>query len=503
MGEVAGDAGATGVRPLDGHVHPTRDDAVARALSEGLGGPVGEHAGRHRWWTPVRVLLALTAVCFALGMVQKSGCFERTWQDNQAGYAQMCYSDLPYLYTGRGLVERAWPYSDDPAVRERFPEVMEYPVGISYLAYGTSLLTQAVVGWPDLAPRQALATDQLFVDPEVSQEIRWFMVVSALVFAALALLTTWFVAGTHRRRPWDAAMLAASPTLLLTGLINWDLLAVALTAGAVWAWSRERPVLTGVMVGLGTAAKLYPLFLLGGVLVVCLRQRRYRELAVTIAVAVAAWLVANLPALLTGPEQWRVFWSFNSERGPDLGSLWLVARDALDTDITAHTVNVGSWLFFGAWCLGVLVLGLRAPQTPRLAQLGFLVVVGFLLVNKVYSPQYVLWLLPLAVLARPRWRDQVVWQGAEILYFASVWWYLGGYLAPGGGGDAGFYWVAIVVRVAGELYLTALVVRDVLRPERDPVRAAPDLGGGSAAPGLPPGGGAGQETTTRSNDVVV
>ncbi|MEQ4498917.1 MAG: hypothetical protein ABN474_07550, partial [Nocardioides kribbensis] len=208
-------------------------------------------------------------------------------------------------------------------------------------------------------------------------------------------------------------------------------------------------------------------------------------------------------ALLTGPEQWRVFWSFNSERGPDLGSLWLVARDALDTEITAHTVNVGSWLFFGAWCLGVLVLGLRAPQTPRLAQLGFLVVVGFLLVNKVYSPQYVLWLLPLAVLARPRWRDQVVWQGAEILYFASVWWYLGGYLAPGGGGDAGFYWVAIVVRVAGELYLTALVVRDVLRPEHDPVRAAPDLGRGSAAPGPPPGGGAGQETTTRSNDVVV
>ena len=59
--------------------------------------------------------------------------------------------------------------------------------------------------------------------------------------------------------------------------------------------------------------------------------------------------------------------------------------------------------------MGVLVIGLlRAPPTtPRLAQLGFLIVAGFLLVNKVYSPQYVLWLLPLAVLARPRWRDQL------------------------------------------------------------------------------------------------
>jgi hypothetical protein len=73
-------------------------------------------------------------------------------------------------------------------------------------------------------------------------------------------------------------------------------------------------------------------------------------------------------------------------------------------------------------------------------------------------------------MARPRWRDQLIWQGAELFYFAAVWWYLGEYLNPGGGGDAGFYWVAIIVRVAGELYLAGIVVRDILRPEYDVVR---------------------------------
>ena len=53
----------------------------------------------------------------------------------------MCYSDLPYLYTGRGLVELDWPYSDDPQVRARY-EVMEYPVGIAYFAYGAAWVTQ-------------------------------------------------------------------------------------------------------------------------------------------------------------------------------------------------------------------------------------------------------------------------------------------------------------------------------------------------------------------------
>ena len=186
--------------------------------------------------------------------------------------------------------------------------------------------------------------------------------------------------------------------------------------------------------------------------------------------AALAWVVCNLPAILTGLPEWKVFWQFNSERAADLGSLWLVAAHR-GHDVSAHTINVVSWVVFAAVCVGVLVLGLVAKHPPRIAQLAFLVLVGFLVVNKVYSPQSVLWLLPLAVLARPRWRDLLIWQAGELLYFAMVWLYLGSYTASAtSGAQDPAYSVAILLRVAAELYLAGVVVRDVLRPWHDPAR---------------------------------
>ena len=71
----------------------------------------------------------------------------------------------------------------------------------------------------------------------------------------------------------------------------------------------------------------------------------------------------------------------------------------------------------------IAVLALAAPRRPRLPQLGFLLLASFLILNKVWSPQYVIWLMPLAVLARPRIWAYVLWQVAEVAYFIGIWGY--------------------------------------------------------------------------------
>ena len=76
-------------------------------------GPSVTALPRHWWWTPVRVVLAVAALAFVLGMVQKTPCVRDNWAGHELRYGAMCYSDVPYLYSGRGLRRRL------PAVRRQ------------------------------------------------------------------------------------------------------------------------------------------------------------------------------------------------------------------------------------------------------------------------------------------------------------------------------------------------------------------------------------------------
>ena len=132
-------------------------------------------------------------------------------------------------------------------------------------------------------------------------------------------------------------------------------------------------------------------------------------------------------------------------------------------------LNVVSVALFVLCCAGIGVLAWRAPRTPRLAPLAFLVVAAFLLVNKAWSPQYSLWLVPLAVLALPRWRLLLAWMLVDALVWVPQMFY---YLTPAQKGLPPDWFLGFVVaRDAVVVLLCVLVVRSVLRPATDPVRA--------------------------------
>ena len=94
-------------------------------------------------------------------------------------------------------------------------------------------------------------------------------VVLLAVCAVVGVLATARAAGPDGRA--QALMVALSPALILNAFINWDLIALALTALGIAAWSGRRNVWAGVALGLAVAAKFYPLVVFGPLLLLCLR----------------------------------------------------------------------------------------------------------------------------------------------------------------------------------------------------------------------------------------
>ena len=430
-------------------VLPTRDDPLVAAGSDGFGGVAGT---RVRGLGPRRAIataLILTAMVCCFALLQKQPCRASAWTSDSI-YPDLCYSDIAFLYRLRGgVAEGHSPYSSSNGAVP-----LEYPVLTGAMVVAAAKITSAVDGSSDDTDRS-----------------RTFFDVTVVMLAACALVTTWAVGRTAGRRPWDAMMFAVAPGLLLTAYINWDLLPAALTACSLLAWSRRRPGLAGVLLGLGIAAKFYPLFLLGPLFLLCLRAGRMRAFGTLLLGTVAAWAVVNVPVALRWPSGWATFYEMSRTRDASFGSPWY-ALDRSGWVIPSNVLSVVSAGSFAVLCLGIAALALAAPRRPRLGALAFLVVAAFTITNKVYSPQYVLWLVALFPLARPRWRDFLLWQAAEVVYFVAVWWHLQGLTYP----DKVVVpeWThngATFLRIAALGWVCALIVRDALRPQHDPIRA--------------------------------
>lgn len=447
---------------LDEVTAPSRVDPFVRDASTVVGGPVGRHTrfGAATFWNPLRVLVVLSILTFSLGWFAKKPCTEQVWS-NHYQYTRMCYSDVYALFYSEGLDKGLVPYVDHP---------VEYPVvtgGVMWLA--------SKVG------------DENAKD--------FFNVTSALLLVCAVGVVILTAKTAGRRRPWDAALVALAPGLFLHGTTNWDLVAALFLALGMWAWSRRQPALAGLWLGLGAATKLYPAVLLGALFFLCLRAKRMREWWMAFAATVGTVLLVYAPVVLNS----NTFEFDDCDKGKVLQPAWerffaLNRCRAADWDSFAFMLQHWTGKFFdhGALNLVTAVLGfcvvavvgiivLTAPRRPRLAQVAFLMLAGLLLVNKVNSPQYTIWLIPLAALARPRWGAFLAWQFAELLVVFTRFYHFV-YVGTGGkdGIEVAWFITAVLVRNALLLVVMGLVVREIYRPYHDAVRrdGEDDPGGG-------------------------
>ncbi len=469
---------------------PSRNDTIVAALSQTIGGPVGRHAliGRARFFTPLRAMLLIAVVFLALGYATKAACLQTVgtgpadqrvanWQNNRA-YYELCYSDTVPLYTAELLNLGKFPYksswvekdsSGQPRIQydgDIAVRYMEYPVLTGLYQYVSMTLAKTYS-----------AVTKVMGTPFIAEVVMFFNI--AAFGLALAWLTTiWATAMVAGRRIWDAALVAASPLVIFQVFTNFDALATACAAGAILAWARRRPVLAGALIGLGVAAKLYPLLLLVPLVLLGVRCGRLREVVKSCAATAATWFAVNLPILALFPRGWSEFFRLNARRGDDMDSLYNVVKSftgwrGFDTDLgfwePPTVLNTVTAVLFLLCCAGIGYIALTATRRPRVAQLAFLVVAAFLLTNKVWSPQFSLWLVPLAVLALPHRRILLAWMTIDALVWVPRMMYLFG--EANKGLPEQWFTATVLLRDVAVVGLCTLVIRQIYRPELDLVRA--------------------------------
>lgn len=414
-----------------------RPAAAALARWAAIGGTTG-------------ILTLAGLVAAGLAFAAKEACRAGAWNVGVEQYQAHCYTDIYPLYFDEGLASGKIPYVDHH---------VEYPVIIGAVMQGAAWVVHSIAN-------------------PYTRGLQFFDVTVALlaVFLVAGVLATAYCAGPARR--WTALLVALSPALILSAYINWDLIAMGLTMLALAAWAGRRPVLAGVLLGLAVATKFYPVVVLWPLFLLSLRAGRLRTFWTATAAAAAAWLVVNLPIAIIAPQGWSYFYTFSSSRGADWGVIWYFFQYMGWPVVGSYSVPLLNLLSAGAFalaCAAIAVLALAAPRRPRLAQLAFLVTAAFLLTNKVWSPQYVVWLVPLVVLARPKLIGYAIWQVAEVGYFYAIWAYLitvetG--INTNGAIGADLYFTAVLARFGAVALLCVLVVRECLHPDRDVVRWA-------------------------------
>jgi uncharacterized membrane protein len=415
------------------------------------------------------VLVLLTGLVLVLGYANKARCTGPEF--DAAGRSQpdydiridrdVCYSDIQHLWLGREINHHVFPYLSGSITPDGqlVGGTVEYPVLTGMLIWAGALFAHDDAG---------------------------FLLGSALLMAPFGLLTGWMLGRLSR---WRALVWALGPPLVLYAFHNWDLPVVACAVGAVFVmhgWRTERSLadrgaVAGVLLGLGFAFKLYPgAFVLPLALYVLTASRPgvlHWGAALRVALTAAGTVIlVNLPFAVAGYEGWRASFTFQELRKVDLttNSIWYWGFRPESEPGNVAFQAVINWLSPGLVLLSFAVAAAvgwwrwrRSGVYPWVA-VSAAMLCGFLLLHKVHSPQYTLWLLPFFVLLQVPWRWVIGYLIVDLMMGIGIFrWFYALKTGVGIGIYEGFAAQAVAIGVWGRAALLVVLFVVFLRlPDR-------------------------------------
>jgi uncharacterized membrane protein len=299
------------------------------------------------------------------------------------------YSDITSLYFRDELWLHPVPY---------FGYYVEYPVGMGWLIW--------LIGF-------------------VNQSVMSYFLATAVVMMVCGVMVFWLGSAFKEANLW---LLALSPTLPLYVVLNWDMFGILLTVAALLLYRRNRNVAATLLLAAAVWTKFFPIVLVPLVVIDRALKQRWRDALTIGGVFGLASLAINLPFALQftaeGPrirDSWLHFFRFNQQRPREV-NFWNFF-DPLQLTIPQINFLSALLLALGIAAL-LLVMGyswLRGSGRGRdlVLPAALAAIAWFFFINKVYSPQYSLWLAVLMALMAAPPTLMVAFAAVDIGYFAA------------------------------------------------------------------------------------
>jgi hypothetical protein len=246
----------------------------------------------------------------------------------------------------------------------------------------------------------------------------------AFVMIPFELVTVGAVWALRARwSPWFAALVALWPMNAFSWEFRFDLLPTALLAlGLLFAF-RQRWLVSGLLLGLGAAAKWTPALAVAVLVVWLVANRRWRTAVVHGASSLAVFALLHIPFLVWSPSETVYAYRYFGGQGLTGESLWYLLLAPFGwADVSLREfwlpADVPPWANSATVAVQLLVLaalGVAAWRARASLRAGVAIAAVtpavFLLVNRVFSPQYlvlmlVAWAIAGALLVESR-REQL------------------------------------------------------------------------------------------------
>lgn len=248
-----------------------------------------------------------------------------------------------------------------------------------------------------------------------------YMIVTFGVLLIFAIATTGLLFAMlppdQRKKLWMFWILA--PSLFIFSTLNWDMIAIFFAIAAFYCASRERTNTAAAFLALGFSTKFFPaLYLVPLLMTTKTLSAKIKAVISFVATAV----VINMPFVLLNKNAWWYFFGYNAARTSNNDSIWTIVR-YLGGELDVSTINSVSGFLFAA----SFVLAMWYWRQESFVVLAAITTILFFLFNKVFSPQYVLWLLPFFVLAgvqKKLWFYALEFSNMITFFIALQWYFI-------------------------------------------------------------------------------